>query len=174
MTYKTCFSPNKKDTVYILHTLHKSRYTLDTGHTTNTCIPSMNCIMLFPHTYTHTHYSAYKKYSKACSTYTTSYIAYIAIMSHGANTQCIHTIQHKTLQCKTKQHSTNQKQQIVYTYKKYLHRYICNLYDVRQGCATLPYLVLFVLHYMHRCIPMYILFFVSSYLKGKYILIYNE
>lgn len=170
MTYKTCFSPNKNDTVYILHTLHTSRYTLDTGHTTNTCIPSMNCVMLFPHTYTHTHYSAYKKYSKACSTYTTSYIAYTAIMRHGANTQ------YNTKHYNAKQNSTVQnKNNKLFTHTKNIYidtSATCMMLEyVRQGCATLPYLTLFVLHYMHRCIPMYILFLCLVISKVN---IYNE
>ena len=160
MTYKTCFSPNKNDTAHILRTLHKSRYTLDTGHTTNTCIPSRNCTMFFPHTYAHTHYSTYKKYSKACSTYTTLYLHTLQSWDTGQTPNAYTQFtQYNTKHYNAKQNSTvHNKNNILFTHtKKYLHRYICNLYDVRQGCATMPYLALFVLHYMHRCIPMYIL-----------------
>ena len=170
MTYKTCFSPNNNDTVYILHTL--STYItiyISTGHPTNTCIPSMNCIMLSPHTYTHTHYSAYKKYSKACSTYTTSYIAYTAIIRHGANTQ------YNTKHYNAKQNSTVQnKNNKLFTHTK-------NIYiDTSATCmmldkVALPCLILRCLCYI-TCIGASpcIYFLLCLVISKVNIYIYNE
>ena len=149
MTYKTCFSPNKNDTAHILRTLHKSRYTLDTGHTTNTCIPSRNCTMFFPHTYAHTHYSTYKKYSKACSTYTTLYLHTLQSWDTGQTPNAYTQFtQYNTKHYNAKQNSTvHNKNNILFTHTK-------NIYiDTSATCmmldkVALPCLILRCLCYI--------------------------
>ena len=150
------------------HYLHTSRYTLVQA-TQQTHAFHQWIALCFLHIRTHTHYSAYKKYSKACSTYTTSYIAYTAIIRHGANTQ------YNTKHYNAKQNSTVQnKNNKLFTHTK-------NIYiDTSATCmmldkVALPCLILRCLCYI-TCIGASpcIYFLLCLVISKVNIYIYNE